>query len=288
MVNEEQSRLWNGASGANWVQAQELLDGMFRPFEQLLATAVASVGATNVLDVGCGTGATTLAAARAGGAARRCTGIDISQPMSRRCTGIDISQPMIELARQRAARERIDASFIVADAQTHDLAGAAFDMLISRFGVMFFEDPVKAFANLRRGAREGAALRCIVFRSLAENAFMTAAEHAAAPLLPALPPRPAGGPGQFAFADARKVQGILESAGWRGVEMSPLDVTCKMPAPALEGYFSRLGPVALALREVDGTTRARVMQAVRAGFAPYLHGDEVRFIAACWEIAALN
>lgn len=275
MVNEEQSRLWNGASGANWVQAQELLDGMFRPFEQLLASAVASVGATNVLDVGCGTGATTLAAARAGGAPRR-------------CTGIDISQPMIELARRRAARERIDASFIVADAQTHDLAGAGFDMVISRFGVMFFEDPVKAFANLRRGARDGAALRCVVFRSLAENAFMTAAERAAAPLLPALPPRPAGGPGQFAFADARKVQGILESSGWRGVEMSPLDVTCKMPAPALEGYFTQLGPVALALREVDATTRARVMQAVRGGFAPYLHGDEVRFIAACWEIAALN
>lgn len=275
MVNEEQNELWNGASGANWVQAQELLDGMFLPFEEILARAVASAGARHVLDVGCGTGATTLAAARATGSQGR-------------STGIDISRPMIEVARERAARERSQATFIVADAQTHDLAGADFDMVISRFGVMFFEDPVKAFANLRSGSRESAALRCIAFRSIAENAFMTAAERSAAPLLPGMPPRPAGGPGQFAFADAGKVQAILESAGWGNVRMSAIDVTCTMPERALDGYFSRLGPVALALREADDTTRTRVMQAVRAGFAPYLHGDEVRFVAACWEIAARN
>ncbi len=273
MVNEEQSRLWNGPSGANWVEAQELLDGMFEPFEEILARAVASAKATRVLDVGCGTGATTLAAARAAG--ERAS-----------CTGIDISRPMIEVARARAAHAGVAASFIVADAQTHDLAGAGYDMVISRFGVMFFEDPVKAFANMRGGARTGAALRCVVFRSIAENPFMTAAERAAAPLLPALPPRPAGGPGQFAFADALRVQGILESAGWSQVEMLPVDVTCTMPESALDGYFSRLGPVALALREADDATRERVMRAVRGGFAPYLHGDEVRFIAACWEIAA--
>lgn len=273
MANEEQSQLWNGPSGANWVEAQELLDGMFVRFEEILARAASSADARNVLDVGCGTGATTLAAARA----MRGQG---------RCTGLDISQPMIELARQRAARERIDATFIVADAQTHDLSNAAFDMVISRFGVMFFEDPVRAFANLRRAARAGAALRCVVFRSIAENPFMTAAERAAASLLPELPPRPADGPGQFAFADSRKVQGILESAGWSGVEMLPIDVTCTMPERALDGYVSRLGPVALALRGADEATRARIVQAVRGGFAPYLHGGEVRFIAACWEIAA--
>jgi SAM-dependent methyltransferase len=273
MVNEEQSKLWNGASGANWVDAQELLDGMFEPFEKILAQAVSAVNAHKVLDVGCGTGGTTLAAARAAGTRGS-------------CTGIDISQPMIELARQRAAGERIDANFIVADAQTHDLAGAGFDMVISRFGVMFFEDPVKAFSNLRRAVHERAALRCVVFRSIAENPFMTAAERAAAPLLPELPPRPEDGPGQFAFADAGKVQGILEAAGWSRVEILPIDVTCAMPERALDGYISRLGPVALALRAADDARRERVMQAVRAGFAPYLHGDQVRFTAACWEIAA--
>ncbi len=273
MANEEQGKLWNGASGANWVEAQELLDGMFEPFERILAQAVTSTNALKVLDVGCGTGATTLAAARAAGARAS-------------CTGIDISRPMIEVARQRAARAGIDATFIVADAQTHDLAGAGFDLVISRFGVMFFEDPVQAFANLRRAAREGAALRCVVFRSIEENPFMTAAERAAAPLLPELPPRPADGPGQFAFADARKVQGILSAAGWDAIEMLPIDVPCAMPQRALDGYASRLGPVALALRGADDTQRARVMAAVRAGFAPYLHGDEVKFTAACWEIAA--
>jgi SAM-dependent methyltransferase len=272
MANDEQSRLWNGPSGANWVAAQVLLDEMFRPFEELLARAVMAAKARRVLDVGCGTGATTLAAARATGGG---------------CgTGIDISQPLIARARERAARESVNAEFIVADAQTHDFAGAGHDMLISRFGVMFFDDPVQAFGNLRSAVRESAPLRCLAFRSLAENPFMTAAERAAAPLLPDLPPRPMDGPGQFAFADARKVQGILEAAGWRDVEMLPIDVTCEFPESALQGYMARLGPVALALRGADDDLRGRVMQAMRAAFASYLHGGEVRFTAACWEIAA--
>jgi SAM-dependent methyltransferase len=272
-TNEEQTRLWNGPSGAVWVEAQELLDGMFRALEKLLADAVGASGARRVLDVGCGTGATTLAIARRLGAQGE-------------CVGLDLSQPMIELARARAARGKFAADFVVGDAQTQALAGAPFDMLVSRFGVMFFADPVAAFANLRRAMRPGGALRCVVFRSPAENPFMTAAERAAAPLLPGLPPRDPDAPGQFAFADARRVQGILESAGWRGVEILPLDVTCTFPARELDAYLMRLGPVGIALRSADEITRERVVTAVRAGFAPYLHGDEVRFTAACWEVAA--
>jgi SAM-dependent methyltransferase len=271
-VNEEQSRLWNGAAGSAWVEAQESLDRLFRPFEAHLVRAADSMQARRVLDVGCGTGATTLAMARAGGAQRD-------------CTGVDISRTMIELAQRRADAERLRVRFKVGDAQTEAFEGE-FDMIVSRFGVMFFDDPVRAFANLRRAASAGAALRCVVFRGAAENRFMTAAERAAAPWLPELPPRRADAPGQFAFANARKVQGILESAGWRCVETMPLDVACVMPERELDAYLTRLGPVGLALRDADDATRARVVQAVRAGFEPYLRAGEVRFTAACWELAA--
>ncbi len=272
-TNDEQNRLWNGTSGTVWVEAQELLDGMFRPFEDLLAEAAVAAGARRVLDVGCGTGATTLAIARRLAAQAR-------------CVGLDLSHPMIELARTRAARENLAAEFVVGDAQSQTPAGAPFDLLISRFGVMFFEDPVAAFTNLRRAMRPDGGLRCVVFRSAAENPFMTAAERAAAPLLPGLPPRNPDGPGQFAFADARRVQGILESAGWRGARILPVDVVCTFPARDLEAYLLRLGPVGLALRSADEAMRRRVIDAVRSGFAPYLHGDEVRFTAACWDMAA--
>ena len=269
---DEQARLWNGPSGRAWVDAQAWLDAMFQPFEDLLVNATSAAGG-RVLDVGCGTGATTLAVAQRHGAASR-------------CVGIDISEPMIAAARASAERAGSPASFIHANAQTHVFAPASFDMIISRFGVMFFDDPVLAFANLRRAASHGALLRCIAWRSPAENPFMTTAERAAAPLLPDLPARRPDAPGQFAFADPARVHGILEQSGWMEIEIQPIDVACTLPEQGLVAYLTRLGPVGLALQQADDRTRAQVIETVRAAFEPYVHGAEVRFTAACWMIAA--
>jgi SAM-dependent methyltransferase len=274
IANEEQTRLWNGPAGTAWVESQEILDRMFRPFEELLVAELVSTGALRVLDVGCGTGATTLAAARRLGA-------------SARCVGVDLSQAMIELARRRAAREQLPAEFIVADAQTQDFGSAVFDALISRFGVMFFADPLRAFANLRRAVRPSGRLSCLVFRGAGENPFMTTAERAAAPLLPGLPPRRAGGPGQFAFADAGWVRGMLAKSGWNEAACTPVDVECGMPAAALAGYVTRLGPVGMVIRQADEATRARVIPAVLEAFQPYVRGAEIRFNAACWLVSAI-
>ncbi|CAA2105615.1 class I SAM-dependent methyltransferase [Variovorax paradoxus] len=272
-AGSEQARLWNGPSGHAWVDAQATLDHLFRPIEALLAETARTAGARRVLDVGCGTGATTLAVASALGGAGH-------------CTGIDISQPMIATARERAARQGSQATFVCADARSHVFAPGSFDLLVSRFGVMFFDDPVGAFANLHRAAARDASVRFIAWRSAAENLFMTTAEHAAAPLLPKLQPRPAGGPGQFAFADAERVRSILKDSGWHDIAIEPIDVPCAMPEADLAGYLSRLGPVGGALREADAQTRAAVIDVVRAAFEPFVHGEEVRFVAACWSIGA--
>jgi len=163
----DQAALWNGGAGLAWVEAQELLDRLFTPFEKLLVEAVRARSGLRVLDVGCGTGSTTLAVARSLGA-------------NGRCVGVDISEPMIAAARARAERQQILASFVCADAQSHAFAPASVDTIISRFGVMFFDDSVRAFANLRRAARDGAQLQLVAWRSPAENPFMTAAERAVA------------------------------------------------------------------------------------------------------------
>jgi len=156
MASSEQEQLWNGPSGRVWVEAQALLDRTFRPFEDLLVEAALARSPRRVLDIGCGTGATTLALARRLGAHAR-------------CVGLDISDPMLALASERAAREGSQAEFIRADAQTYRFEPASFDLIVSRFGVMFFEDPPAAFANLRRWLAPGGRLALAVWGPPALN-----------------------------------------------------------------------------------------------------------------------
>lgn len=272
-TDNEQSALWNGVAGRGWVELQELLDRMFRPLEELLVQAAVAGPGGRVLDVGCGTGSTTRAVARSLGPEAH-------------CIGIDISEPMIAAAQASAEREGTRAGFIRADAQTHAFEPDSFDMIISRFGVMFFDDPVRAFANLRHAASDGAELRIIAWRGAAENPFMTTAERAAAPILKNIPAREPNAPGQFAFADPQRVRRILEDSGWAEIDIRPLDVACALPEKDLIEYFTRLGPLSRVLHEADGRFRAQVIDKVRAAFDPYVHADEVRFTAACWRIGA--
>ena len=272
-TDDEQSRLWNGPSGRAWVDAQELLDQIYKPFEELLVAAVTARPRERVLDVGCGTGSTTLAAARALGSKGR-------------CIGIDISDPMIATARERAKKDNTPVDFICADAQVHAFEPASVDMFVSRFGVMFFADPIQAFANLRRAARDNADMSFIAWRSAAENPFMTTAERAAASLLPDLPPRRPDAPGQFAFANQQRVHTIVEQSGWTTIDIRAIDVECAMPEKELVRHVTRLGPVGMRLQHADDETRARVIDAVRPAFDPYVRGADVRFTAACWMINA--
>ena len=269
---EDQTALWNRAECA-WVEAQDTLDRMYQQVEDLLVGAVMAGSPRRVLDVGCGTGATTLAAARRLG------------PKGE-CVGVDISEPMLEAARARAERTGIPATFIRGDAEIHPFEPSSFDAVMSRFGVMFFGDSVRAFANLRRAVRSDAELRFVAWRSADENPFMTTAERAAAPLMPSLPPRVPDAPGQFAFANRRRVHDILARSGWAGIDIQPIDFECTLPEAELTRHATRFGPLGRVLHEADDRTRARVIDAVRTAFEPYVHGTEVRYIAACWMVGA--
>lgn len=272
-ANKEQEMRWNGHAGQAWVEIQELLDSLFKPFEDLLVKAVAKRAAGSVLDVGCGTGGTTLAIARQLGSTAH-------------CTGVDISEPMIALARDRAVQAALPTRFVRADAQMYEFEAASFDMIVSRFGVMFFDDFVQAFANLRRAAKGGGELTFIAWRSAAENQFMTTTECAAAPLLPNLPARRADEPGQFAFADRHRISTILMESGWDEIDIQAIDVACNLPERELTRYVTLLGPVGLILQKMDDLSRKNVIETIRAAFDPYVHGTEVRFTAACWMVRA--
>jgi len=219
------STLWKSVGGRNWVESQRLIDHLFKPIEGLLAKAVECQSPQRVLDIGCGTGGTT----RAISCYTRSEGL---------ATGVDISEVMIEAARQGTEKngaEKAGAEFICADAETYAFGESRYDMLVSRFGIMFFEDPIKAFQNLRRAAATDAPGLFVAWRSPQENPFMTAAARAAKSMV-TLPQQAPDAPGQFAFADHKRVESILDSAGWNYISIEPLDFKCTFPESELVGY----------------------------------------------------
>jgi SAM-dependent methyltransferase len=193
---------------------------------------------------------------------------------------------MIVAARARAEREGVPAGFVHADAASHAFPPAAFDVVISRFGVMFFDDPVGAFTNLRGAVRDGGRLRFVAWRGPAENPFLTAAEQGAAPLLPDLASRDPDAPGPFALARRDHTERVLAAGGWSGINIQPVDIPCSLTEAELGRYFTLVGPVGRALPELDEELRAKVLKAVRTAFDPFLQDGRIRYTAACWLVTA--
>ncbi|MGB3697174.1 MAG: class I SAM-dependent methyltransferase [Gordonia sp. (in: high G+C Gram-positive bacteria)] len=231
--------------GADWASQGEIFDRILAPAADAIIERAAVRG--RVLDVGCGTGALLEATVAAGASA----------------TGIDISPGMIEVAARRVPQ----AATVVADAQTADLtdvAGPGFDRFVSRFGVMFFDDPVAAFANLRRFAAPAAGMTFVCWRSGRRNAMFTLGTRTLESALAAPPTRPApGAPGPLAFDDADRLRGILSDAGWSGVGIEPFEFTSVYATPAVDG--GRTDGVDERLAVILATsTGAEVEQQVRA------------------------
>lgn len=276
VANQDQVALWNDVSGRTWAELQTVMDGILAPLEAVVVEEGFPGEGRRVMDVGCGSGATTFAMARRLGAAGR-------------AVGVDISEPLLTAAKRRAAAEGIgNTAFLQADAQTHAFEPGSFDAVISRFGVMFFDDPQGAFANLRRATRISGKLTFVAWRSPAENPFMTTARRAAEPLLPNMPTPDPNAPGQFAFADGERVRRILEQGGWGDIVIRPVDVQGRVGEQDLLTYVTRLGPVGMALREVDEATRVRVSAVVRAAFEPYIRNGVANFTMACWLVGAVR
>ena len=273
-LNQAQIDYWNGPTGEKWAKYQGEMDRTLADSaEAALALAAAQPG-ERVLDIGCGAGGTSLLLADAvgpGGAV----------------TGVDVSQPMLKLARARAKAKNIQ--FVEADAATHPFR-PEFDLIFSRFGVMFFVDPAAALANIRKAGREGARLAFICWRSVAENEWAALPYSIARPLLPEQPSVDPGAPGPFAFADAERLRGILEIAGFSAIQIDPFQGFMNLghtPEGAAFQSTNLMGPTSRALRDVDQATRARVMAAIVDALAKMqTGGGEIRLRTACWLVSA--
>jgi SAM-dependent methyltransferase len=269
--NSEQIEYWNGGAGETWVAQQERLDRQLDPLGRAALAALAPRSGEHILDVGCGCGQTTFQLAEAVG------------PYGR-VVGVDISQPLLSAAGKRTNDARV--SFLRADAQAHAFEHP-FDAIYSRFGVMFFSDPVRGFANLRRSLKRPGRIVFVCWRAESENPIMTVPLAAAAKHLPALPPPPdPNAPGPFAFADNTRLARILEAAGFCAITITPHDeaIGGNDRAATLE-LALRIGPLGRLLREHPGQTAA-VVDSVRDALEPFIVGGVARLPSATWIVAA--
>jgi len=272
-ANADQRERWNRAE--HWVREQDAYDAMLAPFgDRMLAAADLEAGEA-LVDVGCGTGATTCLAARTVGTA----------------LGVDIAEPMAEAARARARARRLEnVDFIVADAQTHRFEPASRDVAISRFGVMFFADPVAAFANLRKMLKSGGRLTFICWQDLAANEWMMVPCAAALAHVPVPTSLPRDAPGPFAFGDRDRLHTLLADAGYRSIEIEPLVGSLLVRggggADEAMAFYEQSSMSEQLFAEVDADLRARALDAIREAIESHTTPEGVRLGAAAWIVRA--
>jgi SAM-dependent methyltransferase len=272
-VNAEQAEDWNGASGREFIEQRERHERVLGRLRARLLAAAAIQNGEYVLDVGCGCGETTILAARAAG--------------SGHALGADFSRIQVAEARQLAAAARVaNASFEVVDVQVHPFEAAAFDVVLSSFGVMFFDDPAAAFGNLRKALRHGGRLAFVCWRTRAENPVFTIgfAEAAAELGLREMP-----GPGAaFSLASTGRVGALLSGAGFGGIEFVKAD------EPMLIGRdvddvleYERTSPTATEiLTELSRAQAAELTRLVRDRLMAYASPAGVTMPGAAWLVTA--
>ena len=268
----EQAAYWNGPGGEGWLAAYQRIQRAIGDIGDVGLAAAAPQHGEHVIDIGCGTGDTTAALARAVGLTGHVLGVDISEPL---------------ITAERA--HRLDnATFVVGDAATHPFQAGHYDLVFSRFGVMFFADPVAAFRNIRRALNPAGRLAFIAWRTPQENPWGTTPVRAAQPFLPPQPRPGPEDPGQFAFGDRARVERILGEAGFKALRFEPIDRQIWMGDTVAEvvAGAGKFGPLARAFAGAEPAAIEKAKQAIAEVLTPHEGSEGVRLPGACWLVQA--
>ncbi|MEM7570511.1 MAG: class I SAM-dependent methyltransferase [Pseudomonadota bacterium] len=274
-MTQTQEEYWNEDAGDFWAKEADALDGILEPFLNPILEGLGGHNPQHIVDIGCGAGSLSLLAKRRYPAAT--------------CTGLDLSVPMLGVAQDRAAAAGLDVSFIAGDATKAQLDAPA-DAMISRYGIMFFEEPVDAFIKLRGLMAAGGRFSAVCWQEMPKNGWLAKPMRAVLPFLKEPPPEPdPHAPGPFAFADKARVVGILEQAGWQDVAMTPWEGKLKLPGETLDeaaNFMTTLGP-ASSLIKAQGLDLepivAAVMDILKAESGP---DGPYEMEAAAWVLTA--
>ena len=276
--NAAQAEYWNSSAGRKWTDHQEHQDQVLRPVSDRLIAAADPKPGERVIDVGCGCGATTIDFA-----ARVSPGGEV--------LGLDISQPMLARARERAPKTS-PISFELADATVYDFEPEAADLATSRFGVMFFADPTKSFANLRKGLKPTGRLAFACWREAKQNPFFILPLREACKHAPPLPETDPEAPGPFAFASEARVRRILSDAGYADIVLKPheleLDIAVGRGLETAVHAAMTIGPTSRLLDGQSQAVYAAAAEDIRKALAARARGDNVPLGAAIWIVTATN
>jgi SAM-dependent methyltransferase len=282
-ANAQQDRFWNDVAGPLWVRAERWFDRMLGPHGELAVIALDPQPGERVLDIGCGFGTTTRQVAEAVGP-------------NGSVHGVDISSPMIERARERSAGHSL-VSFAVADAQVAALAepDAPFDAVVSRFGVMFFDDPVAAFTNIRRAVRAGGRLAFVCWQGPGQNPFFALGPSLIRPMLPDPPPPPDPlAPGPMAFADPDRVRHLLDDAGWSDVVVTPHSVPMRFDLDGSDGTEAAMAQVTeselgrLARQQLDDDRYQQFVGRLREELGTHRRDGVLQLDSNIWVVTAAS
>ncbi len=279
-ANTDMSEFWNGEGGEKWLRFQQTMDANLLPFGHEAMAAAAILPGDSVLDVGCGCGDTSFEIARRVG------------PDSR-VLGIDISEPILARARARAMTDTAsNITFECGDAQVLRFEAAAFDVVFSRFGVMFFDDPVAAFKNLRLALRSGGRIAFICWQPAEDNEWIrTAVEVVANHVLLPPPPGPEE-PGPLSFGNPERVNRILTASGFSDITVNRFDTPFAVGGSVDEAvaFLTQMGPASGAISGsgADDTIKSRIAADLREALVPYDTGLGVAMNSATWVVTARN
>ena len=274
VVNTEQAAAWDGHEGDIWTEQADRYARASRRIWQRFVDGEFVSRTDRVLDVGCGTGGSTRDVARLAPAGT--------------VMGIDLSTRMLKLARRRSEDEGLDnVTFVRGDAQVFPFEPDEHDVVISSFGVMFFNDPVAAFTNIASGLRQSGTLRMLAWRTLPENDWMMSLRNALA-FGRDLPVPPPGAPTPFALSDPERVRSILEPAGFDDVQLTPIDELVDLGTDASDAlaFAKTMGIVEGLTNGLSGDERAQGMENLDALFREHETSDGVLMTSAAWLITA--
>jgi len=282
MTNDDMNEYWNGSGGEKWIRFQHIMDKSLMPFGLKVMEALELSSGEKIVDIGCGCGATSFDMA-------------LNVGSHGHVKGIDISEPILQEARSRAQLHKYHkvqniVTFEQADAQNHQFDSSTFDVIFSRFGVMFFDDPVTAFVNIRKALKPGGRLGFVCWQTAKNNQWVSVPLNVVAEHMPLPPPADESGP--FSLGDIDRLQRILFDAGYSNIEINKYEVPFNIGSNLYEAvsFITQIGPVSAVISQpdVDTETRRSIDAAFHEAFVPYETKYGIQLGASTWIVTAKN
>ncbi len=277
-VNADQKKFWNESKGKSWVELQPKIDSLLQPIGDVALSKLNPIEGEKIAEIGCGTGTMSFL-------------ISDKVGTSGSVQGFDISKPMLNYAEERRINNNlVNINYTLADLQTYKFKVNSFDALFSRFGVMFFDNPIVAFSNLRGSLKKGGRFIFVCWAERLENDWIELPTKVASRFLELPPTPPEKSPGPFAFEDKEYVASILDKAGWKSIIFENFSCAHSAGESLDEAarFLGNMGPMSGPIEASDGKTREKFFDALKLELSKYKTDEGVMMNFSTWIVSAVT